>query len=670
MFTLKNLARKGLIMEIPIPGKAVSILRWGPGVFRCQSLFIVCLQRSSIEWEYRPRKVIGKLLRQSSPVLMEDLAEEASDELPDLECTCALTTGGSQIQCPVCRLQGPASPAPVKRRHGGAVDVTPAKVARLDRHFMDTLLHGLARSPSQSSLESIDMYGENGLFSQVASRRAPPSRSQSPAESYDSLPFVTLYPDELPDLETEVPSRACSISSLESIRPYKDGQFVYQQPERSPLVDIKEGAPRGARVTNCVTRNASHSYHADWEAADQDYRTVQRHTPFRWLVLRTPEASERMGFVRGGDTVDVRPFPEVPLGICEAAQEEVEYSRGYVPQLASMVLDYANSRYEPPAEMVYSLLQLLLTSHNHAQSSCLVRVLHQLASQFPPYGALPFSWDDVCNMMDSLALPYGITNQSAEHLYSLSHALNYMVSQLEAELMQRSLRSQRQVSRSLAYEWLSADSQFSRVRQVLQWLGSALTFGEYESHGSSYLQLDNLAPAPPSPRQPGKDASHKVLPLLQRLLQLTVTTARNPEETCSRIGTELGQTYLRAPGPRQRHLLLSSTVSPLLRYKAADHLLQTHCMRVDNSPASGSVCLRDIVDAYFQCDPPCSSFTPPPTPSDGEGDDSPPGQRHSEESVEELAMLLWTVVEGYLAFTKGKCCAPYWYCHIIMSQEF
>ena len=104
------------------------------------------------------------------------------------------------------------------------------------------------------------------------------------------------------------------------------------------------------------------------------------------------------------------------------------------------------------------------------------------------------------------------------------------------------------------------------------------------------------------------------------------------------------------PSLGARRLLLTSLPSPLLLFTLTQLLLEDQCA----ADTSDALYLADVMAAYFKAQPPRNSLTPPTTPSDDDEEGIEP-PRFSRESCEELALLLWGAVSGYLGCAKGKC---------------
>ena len=335
--------------------------------------------------------------------------------------------------------------------------------------------------------------------------------------------------------------------------------------------------------------------------------------------------------------------------------------------------DFTTARRYPSTTLMCRLLRKLLESTDISASYDVYNVLNEVCLQHATKPQeLPFTWNYVKTAVTQLHLPLGVYGAPTPAVLSSALALQYMTNMMEDELFSRPITAQRQVMHSVAYRVLSAETQFSNVKLLLQWIADALHSGKYGEDGINSSSLVNLRIG--TTTDPGgKDCGDvsgdavtanearvpKILPIMQRLLNLVMIVSRCPEDCAKRIAVHLKRIYMHLPTLYHRHLLVTSITSRLLRLKLAQRVLEDHCSDDDERCGgcnSGAICLGDIITCYFCCVPPQNLLTPPPTPerddNDADGIDVD-RRRYLPQSCEELSMLLYTVIDSYVANSRG-----------------
>lgn len=178
-----------------------------------------------------------------------------------------------------------------------------------------------------------------------------------------------------------------------------------------------------------------------------------------------------------------------------------------------------------------------------------------------------------------------------------------------------------------------------------------MTFGEYEELNHSFLRLRLSGETSKSKHKEKQFHTPKLLPLLQKLLSLSVLVGSSQFTSAANIARHLVKIYTYLPTLHHRKLLISTLESPILQMYLARYILEEQCSGI---PPRSYNCptLDDLLGCYSLCHP-CSTshLTPPLTPNI---DDSPAQNQHyPEESCEELALLYTTVIEAYIKTMKG-----------------
>ena len=337
--------------------------------------------------------------------------------------------------------------------------------------------------------------------------------------------------------------------------------------------------------------------------------------------------------------------------------------------------DFTTARRYPTVHLLRRLLTIMMESTDREASYHVYRMLNEVRMQHPVRpGELPFTWSDIQTAVTQLQLPLGVYSAPANAALSSALALQYMAGMLEDELFSRPITAQRQVTHSVAYRLLSAETKFSNVKKLLQWISDALHFGQYCEAGiNSVLENLRIGTTANGEHDCGdvstscdtaavaSDRVPKILPVMQRLLNLVIIVSRCPEDCAKRIAIELERLYMHLPTLFQRHLLVTSITSRLLRLKLVQRILEDHCSNDSEQCGgcdSGAICLNDLITCYFCCVPPQNLFTPPPTPERDDDVDlmNVDSKKYSPESCEELSMLLYTVLDSYIAYSRGTSC--------------
>ena len=443
------------------------------------------------------------------------------------------------------------------------------------------------------------------------------------------------------------------------------GSCKSEQLDRAGKRGLRDGgSERRSRWVRCRTRNPS----SDSEDSSGETEDCLRDLPGKPLCLvmaplhaMSPPSSRRT----------THTFSDRHTEMVECCLDE---GCSFLQNAVVTLRDFTTAQRYPTVLLLRRLLTVLIETTDRDASYNVYNILNEVRMQHSVKpGELPFTWNDVQTAVERLHLPLGVYSAPATEALSSALALQYMTSMLEDELFSRPITAQRQVTRSITYRVLSTESKFSNVKILLQWISDALHFGQYCETGINSVLVnlhigttintehDSSVGDMSFDTATASDRVPKILPIMQRLLNLVIIVSRCPEDCAKRIAVELERLYMHLPTLFQRHLLVTSITSRLLRLKLVQRILEDHCS--DDSEQcggcnSGAICLSDLITCYFCCVPPQNLFTPPPTPERDDDADSinVDSKKYSPESCEELSMLLYLVVDSYIAYSRGRHC--------------
>ena len=295
-------------------------------------------------------------------------------------------------------------------------------------------------------------------------------------------------------------------------------------------------------------------------------------------------------------------------------------------KVLQLVTNFSTTSMEAPMSILRKVLfDILLTCEDVYKVQMSYNLLVDLLDKHPPRDEVPFEWKDLELVVQELHLPCGWSAvESRVSLLQRALALKYMTCAIEKELLHRTVTQQRQVCKSLAYQWLSCEVAFPHVRSIIRWLVQSMSFGEYDDLQINFLGLCISEPQPSSSDK-GKDFQEtwyfpKVFPLLEKLLDLSLAVSRQPLVCAARIANDLALEYNHLANLVHKKFLLENLSHPLLRLKVVSRIL-SNCDTEDEMMIRTDVRgMQDIVNGHFLAKPPLSAFTPPTTP-ENEGDD-------------------------------------------------
>ncbi|XP_023930607.1 uncharacterized protein LOC106163953 isoform X2 [Lingula anatina] len=377
-----------------------------------------------------------------------------------------------------------------------------------------------------------------------------------------------------------------------------------------------------------------------------------------------------------GSDVQPKSFTSAQVHSIEACLEE---GNSFNFHVTKMVEDFTTSRMRPSEKMVVDILKdILIISKDYTITSKAYKALKHVQTLHPPKRNIPFQWDHIEHILRCLSLPDSVNEQEPLSVASTALGLEIIVSYLEMELAQHNLSDQRDVKKSVVYRWLCAESNFQHVQQILAWLCSCFVLGEHDNVTASFSKYNvkrEIALSEDDSSVCHKDVP-EVLPLIQKLLSLSLSVTPHPIDSARKIAVELARNYIMQPSKETRHLLLSTICNHLLRLHVVQRILEDYC---DGDYAiymkNGHGSLLDMLECYKDCVPPpraTGNLTPPsspgcsPTPED---QDHKPCPGHNTSDMEELVMLLFMLVESYVRIKKENIYMPIWARQSIISEN-
>ncbi len=549
-------------------------------------------------------------------------------------CCCSVTTGKTVLECAKCRL---CPSPPSKRLCSDAIMrepsppylkpmlVSPVPVkAASDRHFMDSF------DQSNEKLSPLK-FGPSPGTSFAKILRSPFKSlviKEEPVFEPVGKDEVIFIDDELPDLTpTEFMNNECVSSEKEEIVTLKyETRFVETVPdlevdeveeeehteekeydhdyihdsESESDEEISATKERVGRTVRAQTQNKSIiDVDSDYTKEYSDVLYTNRYKDEetgRTVTTRHPRLLDELEWpgpvlsvahlpLHGstdpiGITRRVHEFTDATTNIVHACYDEVEYNKNYAAKGAELLKDFCQICQEPPPSLIKTLLFEVMP-HTHMPQK-VYNVLLLVLGLYPP-GELAFTWSDLEVVISGLRMPFGISSLEGCVLHYSTLTLSFIVESIKAELEHRSLLSQRHIMKCFIYKQVVND--FRKVQQLILWISDSLQFGEYEEFdevAESFLTL-GVSPNSDAATDHTNCASlassdcPKILPLLMTLVNLIIIVNRDPPEIAKRIAGELVRVYMRTQSLLQRQLLLTSIVSPLLKFKVAQRILEDHC---------------------------------------------------------------------------------------------
>ncbi|XP_068181561.1 uncharacterized protein simc1 [Antennarius striatus] len=288
----------------------------------------------------------------------------------------------------------------------------------------------------------------------------------------------------------------------------------------------------------------------------------------------------------------------------------------YTEGTLQLLSDLLQPGYSPPKDITHHVLHDILLNpqcpyHLSLQAfNLLIRTQrHRMADRTN----VPWDWDLLTLVIDNQEQIQDQTKRLRCEVVRMF--FDYVLKTLEDDFQAK--HSISALHQSIAKATLSCGEQFSRVRDVVKWLFSAIM--------KSTVHEDSKAE---------RDEQIRMVSILQRMLSLALEVDRSPALNSAQLSQELflmliGKMHLRA----HRMLLLESLQSKLVRCKLLEQLLDYSCPVKTCLPMSLSLLLHYMQNCTLASDP-----------ADG---------TERWQKWEELVHLLWMLLLSYNKAMKG-----------------
>lgn len=216
----------------------------------------------------------------------------------------------------------------------------------------------------------------------------------------------------------------------------------------------------------------------------------------------------------------------------------------------------------------------------------------------------------------------------------VNYILQLVILCFEHELSSKDISDPKKVRQTTGYKALSYDCGFQNVKELI--VNYIVPLVHHE--------------------QTFQQEVPEILPLLQKLLYISVEVSSNCNAAAKSIALELSKTYCYLPSMDLKKMFIRTIESNILRFYLVMHVLERQC---ENSIPCYDfpVKLQEVFRCFFKAFPPSNISTPPTTPqSDDESMDNAVNvlTGYSPANVEELLMLLFEVLQCYLQCNQGN----------------
>lgn len=309
---------------------------------------------------------------------------------------------------------------------------------------------------------------------------------------------------------------------------------------------------------------------------------------------------------RGADVfVDEEDGTRKPQMLCRQSLSMVystideSYQEGTLELLSDLLLP----GYYPPKDITSHLLWGILLNPQSPHHICVQAFDLLMRTQryhIADIWSAPWDWEMLSNVMEK-----------QEHRpVIVCMFLEYVFQTLEDDFKAK----QHALHQSLAKAILSCDHQFSHIRDVCQWLFSAIV----KSTDCNDMATEYI----------------RIVDIFQRMLSLALEVDCSPAIGSAKLSQELFHMVISSVQLRpQRMLLLESLQSKLIRCKLLEHLLDYSCPVKTSVPMSLSLLLHFLKNCTLS-----------PDPKDG---------TEKWRRWEELVCLLWMLLLSYNNAMKG-----------------
>ncbi|ESO95161.1 hypothetical protein LOTGIDRAFT_232233 [Lottia gigantea] len=265
---------------------------------------------------------------------------------------------------------------------------------------------------------------------------------------------------------------------------------------------------------------------------------------------------------------------------------------------------------------------------------------------------IQIDWDVLCDKIGGVTYQ---SNSSCTTNLQSGLLLHLYVFGFEINIFQNSIRNRSKLMRTFAFRLLSEDCAFSNLKLIITWIEFCINSSSHEGITEAFLQGEAQMPVELTEKHLiNFDAPYKLLPDLNRLLEIGIDISKNCLDASRRIASELEKTYIYASDLKQKKILIHLVCSDLLRLKLIQRVMEDYCEGIVPTPTNFPLSFTRLKDGYFSARPPRSPLcTPPQSPNNGEfhGNGNVVSD-YTPESVEELSLLVYYAAKSFLNCNK------------------
>nr|XP_006632022.1 PREDICTED: SUMO-interacting motif-containing protein 1 isoform X1 [Lepisosteus oculatus] len=252
------------------------------------------------------------------------------------------------------------------------------------------------------------------------------------------------------------------------------------------------------------------------------------------------------------------------------------------------VLDFLHPCFYPTGDIVSHVLRkLLLESQSSIRVTEAYNLLMKIQQLHPAkQSTVQWDWELLSSAMDEKKHPPAV----------LSMLLHYVLQTLEDDFHRRV--TLQELHRSIVKATLSCDRKFANVRDVVNWLTTAVMNSTAEPEVNKRLNEEDTE------RKQDRDNYLKIVFLLQKMLALAIEVDRSPTCSSSKLSREMFHTLVNTVPHRHHRLQLLKTMeSKLLQCKLLELLLDHACPQKTTMPMSLSLLLHFLQNTELPLDP-------------------------------------------------------------------
>ncbi|CAC5389297.1 unnamed protein product [Mytilus coruscus] len=327
-------------------------------------------------------------------------------------------------------------------------------------------------------------------------------------------------------------------------------------------------------------------------------------------------------------------FSQFHINTVEGCWED-EQNPSFMRHGLKFLKNFSHS-YSPPPELIERVIeQGIISSDSPELLKESVDCLMLVFDKYPEMLHIDFK-----HLQDSLErLNFGKSFSDQSHLLvsKTAYLLRLVILFYEYELTTRNVSDPKAMRKTASYKALSYDCGFNNVKELI--VNYIVPLLHHEQ------TFQNEIP--------------EILPLLQKLLHISVEVSSNCNAAAKAIALELSKPYCYLPTIDHKKLYIQTLESTLLRYYLVTVVLERQC---ENTAPCYDFPSRfqDVFNCFFQAYPPTNISTPPTTPqSEDDSMDNYPNSTagYPAINVEELLMLLFEVLQCYVQCEQDKSIA-------------